>query len=234
MGNNEQQIAGLLQQLSPRYSTDNITSILNLYRPTLNLTTKFETNGLSGATANDVSGLAVGYPQALNNLLSELLFVCPSYWLASAFSSPAKVAYHYQYSVPLAGHAEDVYAYLGPPKANQGVELFAAFSGILANFVHTGNPSISNEVANGPSAPDPSMKNPASHWPAWTDQNPMQININTTGGHLVTGTHSWGTGLEFVGPGLQNQFTLVDANAWEGGRGKRCQFLRELGPRLPQ
>ena len=202
----------------------------------MNLTTTFNTDGLSGATANDVSGIAVGYEQTASNLLAELIFVCPSYWLASAFTSPAqgKAAYHYQYSVPLAGHVEDIYAYFGPAKANQGPELLAAFSRMLVNFVHTGNPSISNEIANGPSAPDPTASNPASNWPAWTDQGPRQINLNTTGGSPIVFTHSWGTGIEFVGPGLRNHFTLVDAYTWEGGRGKRCEFLRDMSPLLPQ
>ena len=236
---NKEELVGLLQQLAPGYSAENVTTLMDLYHPRYNITTPFDTDGLSGATANDVSGILVGFKQTAFNLLAELVFVCPSYWLASAFtSSPpgphARAAYHYQYSVPLAGHAEDVYAYLGGVKANQGPELAAAFSNMLGNFVHTGNPSISHELANGASAVDPSVKNPASAWPAWTDTNPLQINMNTTGGTAINFTHTWGTGIERVGPGLRNNFTLVNAYTWEGGRGKRCDFLRELGPRLPQ
>jgi len=220
--------------ISPAITAENITSILDLYHPTFNLTMKFETDGLSGATANDVSGIAVSYPQTMNNLIAEILFVCPSYWIASAFSEHGQAAYRYQYSVPMAGHTEDVYAYLGPAKANQGPELMTAISAMLANFVRTGNPSISDEIANGPSATKPGAKNPASSWPAWTEHDPLQININTTGGTPMESIHSWGTGIEFIGPGLLNAFTLVDAYAWEGGRGKRCNFWKTIGSRLPQ
>lgn len=53
--------------------------------------------------------------------------VCPSYWLASAFSASGKAAYHYQYSVPFAVHGADVAAYYGPPTENQGPDLVTAF-----------------------------------------------------------------------------------------------------------
>lgn len=39
---------------------------------------------------------------------------------------------------------------------------------------------------------------------------------------------------QFRGPGLSNNFTLADAYAWEGGRGRRCEFWRELSPYVPQ
>jgi len=230
---NKQQLAGFLGQFSPGITADNMTTLLELYHPAFNITTTFETDGLSGATANDVSGLAFGYAQTLNNIVAEFLFVCPSYWLASAYSEHGKAAYHYQYSVPMAGHTEDLWNYLGPVRENQGPELSAAFSRMLSNFVHTGNPSITNEIANGPSSPNPAAHNPASNWPVWNEKNPFQINMNTTGGTRVIATHSWGTGVEFVGPGLRNSFTAVDAYAWEGGRGNRCEFWRKMGPRMP-
>jgi len=205
---------------------------MDMYQPHYNLTTTFETDGISGATANDVSGIAVGYEQTASNFIGEVLIVCPSYWMSSAFTAPGTAAYHYQYSVPLAGHTEDTYAYLGPYKANQGPELAAAFAGMLANFVRSGDPSISSALANGPSAEDPLANNPASRWPVWREERPVQINMNTTGGTPIRFTHSWGTGIEFVGPGLRNRFTEVDAMAWEGGRGNRCEFLRQLAPLL--
>ena len=227
----------MIGQLSPLYSAENITTLLDVYHPSYNLTQTFETDGLHGATANDVSGIAVGYPQTLNNFLAELIFVCPAYWHAGAYtgpSQPGQAAYYYQFSVPIAGHAEDIYAYFGPLKANQGPELMAAFAGMLGSFVRTGNPSISDRVANGVSAPDPDAHNPASAWPAWTDGSPLLINMNTTGGTPIPFKHSWGSGIEFVGPGLRNRFTAVDARAWEGGRGQRCELLRKMGPLLPQ
>ena len=34
---------------------------------------------------------------------------------------------------------------------------------------------------------------------------------------------------EMMGPGLRNDIALVDAYAWEGGRGVRCGFWRAMG-----
>lgn len=39
---------------------------------------------------------------------------------------------------------------------------------------------------------------------------------------------------QFRGPGLKNNISVVDAWAWEGGRGKRCEVWRELGVWVPQ
>lgn len=37
----------------------------------------------------------------------------------------------------------------------------------------------------------------------------------------------------YEGPGLRNEFTVVDAWAWEGGRGVRCDFWRGVGAVVP-
>ena len=34
---------------------------------------------------------------------------------------------------------------------------------------------------------------------------------------------------EEEGAGLRNDFKLVDAYTWEGGRGARCEFWRSMG-----
>ena len=39
---------------------------------------------------------------------------------------------------------------------------------------------------------------------------------------------------EFGGEGLRNAFELVDADAWEGGRGARCDFWRSIGRLVPE
>ena len=76
---NKQQLAGFKGQFSPGITVDNMITLLELYHLAFNITTTFETNGLLGATANDVSGLAFSYAQTLNNIVAEFLFVCPSY-----------------------------------------------------------------------------------------------------------------------------------------------------------
>jgi hypothetical protein len=39
---------------------------------------------------------------------------------------------------------------------------------------------------------------------------------------------------EAVGPGLRNNFTLVNAYTWEGGRGYRCDFWRSMAALVPE
>lgn len=57
------------------------------------------------------------------------------------------------------------------------------------------------------------------------------LNLNQTGGEPYAGPLINGVGVtQFRGPGLRNEFAVVDARAWEGGRGARCEFWREVGP----
>ena len=39
---------------------------------------------------------------------------------------------------------------------------------------------------------------------------------------------------EFQDPGLKNQFDVVNAYTWEGGRGIRCDFWRSVGIVVPE
>ena len=61
------------------------------------------------------------------------------------------------------------------------------------------------------------------------------MNLNTTGGNLtqvvVTPELIY---YERVGAGIINNFRLVDALSWEGGRGARCDFWRDVSARVPQ
>ena len=60
------------------------------------------------------------------------------------------------------------------------------------------------------------------------------LNLNQTGGQPYSTYGINGAEImQFRGPGLSNEFSIVDAFAWEGGRGERCAFWRELGPILP-
>jgi hypothetical protein len=106
---------------------------------------------------------------------------------------------------------------------------------IYGNFITKDDPSISNVVANGASSPDPNATNPASSWPKCTDNNPMQVNLNETGGTAYSTISPQGVPVtQFREPGLMNDFTVVNAYAWEGGRGQRCEFWRALSPYVPQ
>ena len=106
---------------------------------------------------------------------------------------------------------------------------------IWGNFVIADNPSIPNEVANGAASTDPGASNPASAWPAFSFADPMQIDLNQTGGTPFETPGLGGANLTiFVEPGLVNDITLVDAFAWEGGRGVRCEFWRKVGVVVPE
>ena len=111
-----------------------------------------------------------------------------------------------------------------------------AFMGIYSNFITTSNPSISAELANGASSNDTAAANPITDWPVFSAAAPYQINLNETGGTPVSVSLSplVPNVTEFVGPGLRNDFTLVNAYTWEGGRGTRCDFWRSMGVIVPE
>jgi hypothetical protein len=47
-------------------------------------------------------------------MYAELTFVCPSYWMAEAFSGDDRTSYKYQFSALPGLHGQDVAAYFGP------------------------------------------------------------------------------------------------------------------------
>ncbi|KAK0717527.1 Alpha/Beta hydrolase protein [Lasiosphaeria miniovina] len=198
---------------------------------------RFETDGLdtAGANAVNVSQAANGQQQRANNIYGEATFVCPAYWMASAYTTATQSAWLYQYSVPLATHGADVAGYFGPQNANLAPGFQLAFRTIWGNFVVGGNPAISDVVANGgASAANPAAANGASAWPAWSDANPKLLNINETGGTPYTFKTTWGANVtQFANPGLRNAFALAPADTWEGGRGARCAVYQALAPSIP-
>ncbi|KAK3991556.1 lipase 4 [Cladorrhinum sp. PSN332] len=228
-----------LKQNFPNLSQTNITNILAAYPAgegsvSLNIT-GYETNGYGPGTAVNISQVATGQQQRCFNIYAEAEVICPSYWLASAFSRQNKSAYHYQYSVPFAIHAADISAYYGPPTENQGPDLVNAFRKIYGNFITNNNPSLSNQDANGLSSLTSNASNAASDWPPWTDANPALLNLNQTGGVSYTAVSLIGVPVtQSRGPELRNNFTLADAYSWEGGRGERCEFWRKLSLHVPQ
>ena len=105
------------------------------------------------------------------------------------------------------------------------------------SFIINDSPVISIQDAKGgtsnATAPEDSDGN--IFWPPWDDSSLMIMNLNTIGGRLVyhTVTNDLAYWLREQ-PGVTNDFRLASANSWEGGRGRRCQFWREVGPRVPQ
>lgn len=60
--------------------------------------------------------------------IQETTFVCPTYWMAEAFSKSSREAYKYQYSVIPALHFNDVSGFLGHGSPEQGPSFVKAFT----------------------------------------------------------------------------------------------------------
>lgn len=208
----------------PTFSDADIQEVLNAYpstdAPVDPNAPKYATNGLTGATAVNVSQAGTGQQQRAYNILAEATFVCPSYWINTAFTSK-KATYHYQYSVPFGGHTEDIPAYFGPSTPNQSASFSQTFRLLWGNFVKSCNPAV---------ASDSVLKN----WPKWDGGvDTKMVNLNETGGTPYTVvTLTGATVTQFAEPGLQNDFKVVDAYDWEGGRGKRCDFWKRMADKV--
>ncbi|KAK0756325.1 hypothetical protein N5P37_011240 [Trichoderma harzianum] len=220
----------------PNLSDAQINSILAVNPNNANTTAGplFETSGVTGLTAVNVSQDANGQQQRANNIYAEATFVCPSYWMASAYTSNGRRSWHYQFSVPFASHTTDMNAYFGPSTPNLSTDFILAFRRIWGNFITKGDPSITNAIANGASSSNPNAANGASTWPAWTETSPKQLNLNETGGVPYSFTTQWGVPVtQFQQPGLRNAISVVPADTWEGGRGTRCNFYQTLASSIP-
>ncbi|KAE8440677.1 hypothetical protein EG329_006829 [Mollisiaceae sp. DMI_Dod_QoI] len=240
----EDELVTFIQNTFPLFTTDDISKVLQYY-PSSNASDStsavdYATLGSSGVTANNESSIATGQQQRANNLYAETTFVCPAYWLVEAFTNKGREGYKYQYSVPAATHGSDVSAYFGPGSITQGPDFVRAFMTIWGNFITKNNPSISESIAAGNSSTtESSTPNPITNWPAYTNANPFQINLNETGGQefSTVGLSFEGKSInvtEYEGPGLMNNFSLVNAWTWEGGRGTRCDFWRAMGVLVPE
>ena len=234
----EAELVSWLRLTFPLFSNNDIAKIL-LYYPSSNSSDSssaplFATTGDNGPTAVNQSDAGSGQQQRADNIYAETTFVCPSYWMVEAYSDKAS-SYKYQYSVPVALHGSDVSGYFGPAAKNQGPDFERAFMTIWGNFITSNNPSITNEIANGASSNDSSVTNAASSWPPFSIYEPYQINLNETGGTLAGVPFGTGNNLtEYISPGLSNNFSLVNAYTWEGGRGMRCDFWRSVAALVPE
>ena len=73
-------------------------------------------------------------------------------------------------------------------------------------------------------------------WPSWSREQPIQLNLNQTGGLPTTVIDGFVhiNITELVDPGLSPAFELVNAYRWEGGRGERCDFWQRVGGQIPE
>ncbi|KAL8709781.1 MAG: hypothetical protein Q9220_005567 [cf. Caloplaca sp. 1 TL-2023] len=254
----EDDFINFLRTSFPLFTEDDISRLL-LYYPSTNASvsmdaTNYATYGTSGPSALNQSSFGTGQQQRADNVYGETTFVCPSYWLAEAFTNHDRIAYKYQYSIIPAQHGADQNGYFGPALPNQGSDFEKAFMTIWGNFITTNNPSISADIAlgvNGASAlasnasdastdPLPNQSEAAANWPAYTLAAPYQLNLNQSGGVPFEGaaypgpTSPGGNITQFSDPGKRNDFTLVNAYTWEGGRGMRCDFWRSIARIVPE
>lgn len=94
-----------LRTYFPRLTDNDITRILGVYStpniPDSRNATRFQTAGDHGPTAVNQSELAIGHQHVANAFYGELTYMCPSYWLASAFDNNGGDAFQYQVRQPL-------------------------------------------------------------------------------------------------------------------------------------
>ena len=106
---------------------------------------------------------------------------------------------------------------------------------IWGNFITRSNPSIPVSIANGPNST--ATTSPATDWPPRSLVQPYQLNLNESGGtafEAATLVPLAPNITEFGGPSLRNNFELVNAYTWEGGRGAMCDFWRSVGAIVPE
>ncbi|KAH7062714.1 carboxylesterase [Paraphoma chrysanthemicola] len=194
-----------------------VRQILDAY-PSSNVSNaKFATSGLGSVTALDVSEFATGQLQRANNIYAEATFICPSYWLNDAYTASGRKSYHYQYSVTGGLHTDDIPGYFGPAMPNQSPAFTTVFRQIWGKFIESAAP----ESAVGA-------------WPTWTEGGSSQLlNLNTTGGTPYTRTIVNGLSItEFQEPGIVNNFSIANAKTWEGNRGERCDFWKQVAKQV--
>ena len=197
----------------------------------------FDTLGNTGPTALNQSEFATGQKQRAYNLNNEATYTCPGYWFAEAFSGSGKQSWKYQYSVTPAYHGADLTAYFSVNATTPTPDFIYAFQKIWGNFIMNDTPVIPLVEARGNASNATVPRGPRDtlQWPEYTNSSHIQMNLNTTGGTIkvvpVTPDYSYDLRLD---PGVTNDFRLVDAYAWEGGRGARCQFWRDVAERIPQ
>lgn len=218
-------------RLAQLYSIDTLTTDLSA--------PLFDTTGDRPPTALNQSVFATGQKQRVYNFFGEAVFYCPGYQFAEAFSGSPHVrqAWRYQYSVTGAYHGADLNAIFSLNVTSPTPGFIHAFQKIWSNFIINNTPiiSVADARANASNATVPEGSDGKINWPNYDpEKGSVQMSLNSTGGIVtfvpVTPDFSYPVRL---GPGVVNEFRLGNADTWEGGRGDRCRFWREIAPRVP-
>ncbi|KAK8043108.1 carboxylesterase [Apiospora phragmitis] len=255
----EQAFRGFLLENYPLLTAENVTAILELYGLPAGATGVLaDSNGRTPPFSTTNSEWGAGWQQVANNFYAEATFVCPSYWLADAYTKKTKAgskaksaAWRYQYSVNPASHGNDVQPVFNVPSPAVEDMPRAFLDGLQhawGNFIVHGVPGLgpvvpsgSEETTAADGAAAATIPNGGA-WPQWVGkegQDNYMLNFNLTGGvpvpmqnqldgaNITTYSYVDGNG---TGPPLEALFEVVEGSTWEGGRGRRCQLLADLGP----
>lgn len=110
-----------LHTVFPNFNNNDLAKILHYY-PSSNASTDFDaplwsTEGDQGPTTINQSIAATGQQERAIAIYGETTFICPSYWLAEAYSDNkyGGQGYKYQWSIPNAYHGADGAAYVRWP-----------------------------------------------------------------------------------------------------------------------
>jgi hypothetical protein len=218
---NPDALQSYLDVLFPSFTSADFTSLFATYPLPNTSLPRFATSGRDGASSLQTSHTASGIQQLANLIFAESTFICPSYWLAAAYSSmEGKRGFKMQYSVPIALHGYDGIAVFGNQGLlNQGADFVSKMQRLIEDF------AVEGEVDG---------LDVFSAKKGWKMRN-----LNTTGGveervdsTLDVAVNELG-GVWHVEPGLKAKFEDVDGWAWERGRGERCVFWRKIGERVP-
>lgn len=251
--------------LFPLMSTDDLHRLSKAYfiPPVIN-GPLFSTLGDSGPTALNQSEFGTGQQQRANNLYAETTFVCPSYWLAGAYSlssssgnedASTKKAWKYQFSVPPSEHGADLDSYqdYNREALGKGTMTEAARKAVQlawGRFIIYDDPTLPIDIVellttgvNGSTTDDDIYAMATGNWVEWSEDaengGHNMLNINMTGGvpEVISWTPTGGTAInvtQMIEPGLSARFSMVDAWYWEGGRGQRCAIWKDLGASVPE
>ncbi|KAF2624464.1 alpha/beta-hydrolase [Macroventuria anomochaeta] len=202
----------------PLFASEDVAKLLYHYPSSSPIFPNLATSGTRCPTALDTSATASGLQQTANLIYSESTFICPSYWLAKAYSSYRAGGYKFQTSTPIALHGLDDLAVFGNRELlSQGRDYLHAVQRIWGNSIRTGNPSSRSAITKGESSSNLKASYRLENWPVYSFPESKMMNLNHTGGLVVPVNKTLNAvpnqvnATWSVEPGLKNDFSVVDA-----------------------
>lgn len=225
--NSEGDFTSYLKDFIPLLSPTDLATVAAKYAiaPVVLDAPKYSTQGDEGPSALNQSFFATGQQQRADNIYAETVFVCPSYWLASAFSRSTGQAWKYQFSVPGSQHSLDLNAYYQDGFLTGGGPMSQSFrlgmQKIWGGFIINNDPTLPADAVaalstNTDGTPTGDLLSAAesSSWLPWDETSHAMLDLNATA-------------IE----GLAD-YRMVDGYNWESERGARCDFWAANGALL--